>query len=92
MCLNPSVSGSEISRTQIWQWIHSGAKLDDGREVNYSLYRCLLPLELEKIKAYVGEEAYKNGRFEEAINLFDQLVSSNEYVEFLTLPAYQLID
>ncbi|MCP5191398.1 MAG: malate synthase A, partial [Pseudomonadales bacterium] len=83
---------AEISRTQIWQWIHSGAKLADGREVNYALYRCLLPSELEKIREYVGEEAYRSGRFEEAINLYDQLIGEEEFTEFLTLPAYQLID
>ncbi len=83
---------AEISRTQIWQWIHSGARLEDGREIHYSLYRCLLPTELEKIREYVGEEAYENGRFEEAINLFDRLIGEEEYTEFLTLPAYELID
>ncbi|MCB9038845.1 MAG: malate synthase A [Lewinellaceae bacterium] len=83
---------AEISRTQIWQWIHSGAKLEDGREINYSLYRCLLPTELEKIREYVGEEAYENGRFEEAINLFDRLIGEEEFTEFLTLPAYEMID
>ncbi len=83
---------AEISRSQIWQWIHSHARLDDGREINYSLYRCLLPTELEKIRKYAGDEAYENGRFEEAINLYDKLVGEEEYTEFLTLPAYELID
>ncbi len=82
---------AEISRTQIWQWIHSGAKLTDGRKVSYELYQQLLPSELEKIREYVGEEAYENGRFEEAISLFGQLVREEEFTEFLTLPAYDLI-
>jgi malate synthase len=83
---------AEISRTQVWQWIHSGAQLDDGRTVTYELFRELLPEELQKIKQYVGAAYYEKGRFAEAIDLFDQLVRSEDYVEFLTLPAYQLID
>jgi len=83
---------AEISRTQVWQWIHSGAKLDDGRSVTYELFRELLPEELQKIKQYVGAENYENGRFTEAIDLFDRLVMSEDYVEFLTWPAYELID
>lgn len=83
---------AEISRTQVWQWIHKGARLDDGRMVSYALCQQLLAEELEKIKSYVGEAAYAGGRFEEAIALFDQLVRNPEYAEFLTLPAYELID
>jgi len=82
---------AEISRTQVWQWIHNGAVLEDGRKITYELYQELLPSELEKIKAYVGAVAYEQGRFEEAVDLFDQLVKSENFVEFLTLPAYELI-
>ena len=83
---------AEISRTQVWQWIHHRATLEDGRLVNKDLYEQLRNKELEKIQSYVGEKAFKNGRFKEAIRLFDQLVTENEYTEFLTLPAYELID
>ena len=83
---------AEISRTQVWQWIHSGAKLEDGRTVTYELFQELLLEELRKIRQYVGEDAYNNGRFSEAVRLFDQLVKPEDYVEFLTLPAYELID
>jgi len=83
---------AEISRTQVWQWIHHHAKLDDGRPVTYELYKKLLPEELEKIKKYVGEENYKKGRFTEAVELFEKLISDKEYIEFLTLPAYARID
>ncbi|MBV6655173.1 MAG: malate synthase A, partial [Mameliella sp.] len=61
---------AEISRTQVWQWIHTKAALDDGRAVTFGLYLDLLPEELQKIKAYVGEERYEQGRFEEAVELF----------------------
>ena len=73
---------AEISRTQVWQWIKNQSKLDDGRTVTYSLYRQFLPEELGKIKAYVGENAYKNGKFEQAVALFDDLVRSADFIDF----------
>nr|HQU60814.1 malate synthase A [Saprospiraceae bacterium] len=83
---------AEISRTQVWQWIHAGAKLEDGRVITKEFYEALLPEELEKIRDYVGAEAYRNGRFDEAVKLLSRLVGEEEYTEFLTLPAYELID
>ena len=82
---------AEISRTQVWQWIHNGANLEDGRPITYDLYRQLLPSELDKIKDYVGEKRFDNGKFSEATLLFDKLVKDKEFVEFLTLPAYHMI-
>ncbi|MBT29991.1 MAG: malate synthase A [Thalassobius sp.] len=83
---------AEISRTQIWQWIKNQATLEDGRQVTRDLYESLKVEELEKIKAYVGEENYENGHFSKATDLFDKLVLNEEFEEFLTLPAYYLID
>ena len=82
---------AEISRTQVWQWIHNKAKLEDGRIITYELYRTLLPEELDKIKTYVGEERFDQGKFSEACLLFDKLVKEKEFVEFLTIPAYEMI-
>lgn len=83
---------AEISRTQVWQWMKHSAKLNDGRTVTEELYNELVPQEMDKIKEYVGEEAFSNGRFDEARELFDQLVKNDDFVEFLTLPAYDRID
>ncbi len=83
---------AEISRSQIWQWIRSEkGKLDDGRKVSAELFRTLLAEELPKVKAYLGEEAWKAGKYEEGARLFEQ-ITTGDYVEFLTLPAYALID
>jgi malate synthase len=82
---------AEISRTQIWQWIHNSAQLDDGRTITYALYRQFLPEELDKIKDYVGTANFDNGKFSEATSLFDRLVKDKEFIDFLTLPAYDLI-
>ena len=82
---------AEISRTQIWQWINNNAKTDAGQVITLDYVRQLIPSELEKIQQYVGEAAFANGKFKEAIELFDQLISSKEYFEFLTLPAYEIL-
>ncbi|WP_255518154.1 malate synthase A [Fulvivirga sp. M361] len=82
---------AEISRTQVWQWINSKAHLEDGRLIDNALYQELKAEELEKIKEYIGAENYKNGQFGKAIALFDQLVLSENFEEFLTLNAYQII-
>ena len=79
---------AEISRSQIWQWIRSPkGVLDDGRKVTADLFRKLLKEELAKVKS--GEGA---GRYDEAAKLFEELTLDERYVEFLTLPAYALID
>jgi malate synthase len=79
---------AEISRSQIWQWIRSpkGA-LDDGRKVTAALFKTLLSEELRKVK-----DAGAEGRLDEAARLFEKITTDDQYVEFLTLPAYDLID
>ncbi|MCS6934263.1 MAG: malate synthase A [Chitinophagales bacterium] len=83
---------AEISRTQVWQWIKNGSKLDDGRTVTYQLFKEILPSELENIRNYVGDEAFQKPTMKRAIALFDELVQQGDYKEFLTLPAYAEID
>ena len=83
---------AEISRAQVWQWVRHQAKLADGRTITKELYQVILPNQIEKIKALVGEEKFNQGKFKQAIQLFDQLVVSDDFSEFLTLGAYDLID
>jgi malate synthase len=84
---------AEISRSQIWQWIRSDkGRLADGRKVTVELFRRLLSEELPKVKGYLGDEAYAAGRYEEGARLFEKITADDTYVEFLTLPAYGLID
>jgi malate synthase len=83
---------AEISRSQIWQWIRSPkGVLEDGRKVTKELFRQLLPEELEKVRGYLGEAQYKAGKYEEAARMFERITASDEFVEFLTLPAYETI-
>jgi malate synthase len=83
---------AEISRSQIWQWIRSPkGVLADGRKVTAALFKQLLAEELPKVRAHLGEAAYSAGKYEEGARLFER-ITLGEYVEFLTLPAYDLID
>ena len=82
---------AEISRSQIWQWIRSAkGVLSDGRKVTAALFRQLLAEEMPKIKAYLGDDAWAAGKYTDAAQLFDQMCTG-DYVEFLTLPAYEWI-
>jgi malate synthase len=78
---------AEISRTQVWQWLRHRAALDDGRPLSAERFRHLLDEELAKLQAALGSR-YASGRFAEARSLFDRMSTSEEFQEFLTLPAY----
>src|SRR6201987_6033535 len=83
---------AEISRTQIWQWIHHGVKLEDGRQVTPELVREVLDEETAKIREAVGDEVWKAGRPDETREIFERVALSPELIEFLTLPAYRYLD
>ncbi len=83
---------AEISRSQIWQWVHHRAKLDDGRTVTPELVRQILDEETAKIRRQVGEETWAKGRPEETREIFESVCLSEELVEFLTLPAYAYLE
>ncbi len=79
---------AEISRSQVWQWIRSPkGRLDDGRDIDVDLFHQVLAEELEKVQAQFGDA----GRYEEGAELFDEITASEDFVEFLTLPAYERI-
>jgi malate synthase len=82
---------AEISRTQIWQWLHHGATLEDGRTVTDELYGALFEQELDAIRQEVGDERFNNGHFAKASELFDQMIREREFIDFLTLPAYDYL-
>jgi malate synthase len=82
---------AEISRTQVWQWLKNGSKLEDGRVVTVDLIDEIIPSEVNKIIDYVGEEAFEKGEFDKAVDIFYQLITESDYVDFLTLPAYDEI-
>ena len=84
---------AEISRAQVWQWIRSPrGLLDDGRSVGIELVRTLITEEMAKIRDEAGEAAFAAGRYQEARDLFVTLTESDTFEEFLTLPAYDLLE
>ncbi|HSV37458.1 MAG TPA: malate synthase A [Nocardioidaceae bacterium] len=72
---------AEISRSQLWQWVHNGSKLDDGTVVTAELVRTVMDDEMESL----GPE------FQQARDIFERVALADEYVDFLTLPAYEAI-
>jgi malate synthase len=80
---------AEISRSQIWQWIRSAkGVLQDGRKVTIELFRGMLREELTRVCAMPGSSGFK---FDEAAWLLDRLVSNDEFEDFLTQPAYDMV-
>ncbi len=81
---------AEISRTQVWQWVHHGAKLDDGRVVTGDMVKSTTDEVLSQIKTELGDH-YPNSRFPLAAELFLDMMTGDDFPEFLTLAAYQHI-
>ncbi len=80
---------AEISRSQVWQWIRSPkGMLDDGRKVTVELVQQMIPEEIARIKTILGD-MYALGKYDEAAQLFAQLTTSDEFIDFLTLPGYE---
>jgi malate synthase len=71
--------------------MHKNIQLDNHRIFNKEMYQQLKKEELEKIKNLVGERNFVDGKFNLAIELFDELVLSKKYKDFLTLSAYKHI-
>ena len=81
---------AEISRAQIWQQLHHGAKLEDGRRIDRALFRRLLGEEVARIEKRMGP-AFRKSRFKEAARMFRDWSEASSFVEFLTLPAYDWV-
>jgi malate synthase len=77
---------AEISRTQLWQWIHHKAKLSDGRVLTPELY---VQFRREELDLLGGPQ---KDRHQQVVELLDGLVLAREFSEFLTLPAYSMLD
>ncbi len=82
--LMEDVATAEISRSQIWQWLHHHATLADGRPVTAALYAQIRDEEVTALQTRLA-----GPRLEQAVKLLDELVLNPEFVEFLTVPGYQ---
>ncbi|GAA3503815.1 malate synthase A [Streptomyces prasinosporus] len=83
---------AEISRSQIWQWINAGVVLDDGERVTAGLVREIAAGELADIRAGIGDEAFTAGAWQQAHDLLLKVSLDEDYVDFLTLPAYEQLE
>ena len=83
---------AEIARSQIWQWMRHGATLGNGEPINVELVQKVLREEVDRITAEIGPDNLAASRLEQATEIFEGLVLEPELSEFLTLPAYELID
>jgi malate synthase len=82
---------AEISRSQVWQWVHNGVSTAEGTPITADYVHTLEAEELEKVKAAVGEDVYAKGSYAAARELFEQVALADDFMEFLTLPAYERI-
>ncbi len=82
---------AEISRAQLWQWVHAGVQLEDGTTVDQALVRRVLDEEVTRLVELSPDEATA-ARVREAAKLFEVVALDESFVDFLTLPAYELID
>ncbi len=84
---------AEISRAQVWHWIHHpGTRLSDGREVTAELYRKLVPQELDKIRLLYGDSNFAASKLQAATSLLNRLILDRQFPEFLTLMAYDELE
>jgi malate synthase len=83
---------AEISRAQVWQWIHHGASLEDGRRVTAEFFRMALAEEMERLEKEGAPQRYGRERFALARRLFERLSTTPTFEDFLTLPAYEALD
>jgi malate synthase len=84
---------AEISRSQIWQWLHNpNARLDDGRPITVDLFRGLTAEVLAELRAKVGEAFFAANNYELAARLFDEISVADQFTDFLTLKAYEYLN
>jgi malate synthase len=82
---------AEISRAQLWQWAKYGARMNDGTRVSVDIVTRAIPKVLDRLKQRIGEKAFTAGRYDLAAHMFEEMTASDEFPEFLTIPAYQHI-
>ena len=83
---------AEISRSQIWQWVTSGATTESGTSITPELVSKIADTETDRIRTEIGHTAYESGRFDEARDLFEQVSLDPLFPDFLTLPAYEILE
>jgi malate synthase len=83
---------AEICRAQLWQWLAHEARTDDGAAISLARFERTLTEEIERIHAEVGGARMLAGLFPSAARLFHSMVTNETFDDFLTLPAYELLE
>jgi malate synthase len=81
---------AEISRAQVWQWLHHRSTVD-GKPLDKDRFARAIDEEMQRIRREVGDARFEGGRFPEARDLFVRLSTAPKFEDFLTLPAYELL-
>jgi malate synthase len=82
---------AEISRSQLWQWLHHGASTVEGHPILQELVASWADQELDTLRVQLGEAGFAAAPYERAKALVLKLTFDKQYVEFLTLPAYEAL-
>lgn len=82
---------AEISRAQIWQWLHHRAKTSAGKPVTRRWVLELIDDEMAKLRKVLGARRFDGGRFDDAVEIFKTVALGTDFIDFLTLPAYRKI-
>jgi malate synthase len=83
---------AEISRSQVWQWVRSGARTVEGEDITASYIGKIADEESDRLRSELGHDAFDAGRFDEARDLFEQVALSTDFPDFLTIPAYEILE
>ena len=83
---------AEISRAQVWQWVHHKKELDNGETVTTDLVKNIILQEIAAIEEDMGTELFNTFPFHQARKVFEEVALADEFVDFLTLPAYEIIN
>jgi malate synthase len=80
---------AEICRAQVWQWLRHGVRMQDGRNVTEEFVRKAVGEQLEALRGRIGPDRFERGHFQAAAQILERLIISRDFIEFLTLPAYE---
>jgi malate synthase len=83
---------AEISRSQIWQWVHSESRTVDGHEITPAYINKIADEETDRLRSELGHEVFDGARFDEARQLFTSVALADNFSDFLTVPAYEILE
>ncbi|MCL1593106.1 MAG: malate synthase A [Actinomycetia bacterium] len=83
---------AEISRSQIWQWIHAGSRTTDGTMITPQYISKIADEETDRLRSELGHSVYDDAHFDEARAVFEEVALADNFPAFLTVPAYEILE